>query len=117
MVFAIAGRRIDAPDSDTPRFPLRNVGLVSKRVRALLEARKPTALVSSAACGADLIALEQASELGIKYRVILPFDPDRFRITSVVDRPGDWGPVYDRLINKITSSEDLIVSPSKGASP
>jgi hypothetical protein len=119
MVFAIAGRRIDAPDSDTPRFPLRNVGLVSKRVRALLEARKPTALVSSAACGADLIALEQASELGIKYRVILPFDPDRFRITSVVDRPGDWGPVYDRLINKITSSEDLIVSPAsaQGASP
>jgi hypothetical protein len=110
MVFAIAGRRIDALDTDSPRFPLRNVGLVRQRIRVLLEARKPAALVSSAACGADLIALEQASALGIRYRVILPFDPDRFRATSVVDRPGDWGPLYDRLMNSIASSGDLIVS-------
>jgi hypothetical protein len=119
MVFAVAGRRIDAPDADTPRFPLQNVGLVRQRIRALFEARKPIAVVSSAACGADLIALEQASVLGINYRVILPFDPARFRATSVADRPGDWGPLYDRLINEIASPEDLILSPAsaKGASP
>jgi hypothetical protein len=111
MVFAVAGRRIDAPDTDTPRFPLRNAGLVRQRIRALLEARRPCAVVSSAACGADLIVLEQASALGIHYRVILPSDPDHFRATSVTDRPGDWGPLYDRLMHDIASSEDLVLLP------
>jgi hypothetical protein len=119
MVIAIAGRRIDAPDNDTPCFPLRNVALVEQRISTLFELRKPTFLVSSAACGADLIALEQAHALGINCRVILPFDPDRFRRTSVVDRPGDWGMLYDRLIGKIASSGNLIISSTSGgeASP
>jgi len=98
MVFAIAGRRIDAPVAARPRFPLRNIDLVRQRVRGLFESRKPAAIVTSAACGADLIVLEQAQLLGIECRVILPFDPARFRVTSVADRPGNWGLLYDRLI-------------------
>jgi hypothetical protein len=112
MVLAVAGRRIDAPDAETRRFPLRNVALVRERIRALFEARKPAALVSSAACGADLLALEQASALGIRYRVILPFERERFRCTSVTDRPGDWAPLYDRLLDDIAPSQDLILSPA-----
>jgi hypothetical protein len=36
------------------------------------------ALVCSAACGADLIALEEAERLGIRRCSVLPFSPDRF---------------------------------------
>jgi len=111
MVVAVAGRRIDGPDAEFPRFPLRNVAVVGKRIRSLLETHTAIALVSSAACGSDLIALGQASSMGIRCRVILPFDRVRFRATSVTDRPGDWGPVYDRLIDKVASSKDLIVCP------
>jgi hypothetical protein len=40
---------------------------------------------------------------------VLPFAPERFRITFVVDRPGDWGEVYDRVIADATG--DLAVVP------
>jgi hypothetical protein len=110
MVFAAAGRRIDAPGADLPSFPLSNVELVTQRVRSFLHDQRAKLIVTSAACGTDLILLDEAGRLGIRRRVILPFDRDRFRATSVTDRPGDWGPLYDRLINEITSANDVLVS-------
>ena len=58
-------------------------------------------LVSSAACGSDLLALKAAGDLGIRRRVILPFDQATFRDQSVVDRPGDWGPLFDRILSEV----------------
>ncbi len=66
-------------------------------------------LVCSAACGADLVALEQAERLGLRRCIVLPLAPARFRESSVVDRPGDWGPVYDRQIAAAAAAHDLIV--------
>jgi len=40
---------------------------------------------------------------------VLPFEPARFRAKSVVDRPGDWGPLFDRLIGKVDRRGDLVV--------
>ena len=97
-VMALAGRRIDAPETDPPRFPLKNVPMVRERLAALLAAEHAEALVCSAACGADLIALEEAERLGLRRRIVLPFPAKRFRETSVTDRPGEWGPLFDRLI-------------------
>jgi hypothetical protein len=57
-VIALAGRRIDAIDAKAARFPLQAVPLVRERVSDLLQREHAKALVSSAACGADLIALE-----------------------------------------------------------
>src|SRR5689334_3365039 len=54
MIVALAGRRVDKSDAQEPRFPLRNVDLVRTRTRELLRNKDATALVSSAACGADL---------------------------------------------------------------
>src|SRR5947209_320182 len=95
MVIALAGRRIDAPNAETPRFPLENREKVGNRIRDFLAEHGATALVCSAACGADLLALEAAEELGLRRRILLPFAPDRFRATSVTDRPGEWGPLFD----------------------
>ena len=36
-----------------------------------------------------LVALEQAKQLGVRRRIMQPFAPERFRETSVVDRPDD----------------------------
>ncbi len=107
MVIALAGRRIDPADAQNPSFPPASVDAVRSRLRELFEAQKATALVSSAACGADLLALEVAGALGLRRRVILPFSTSRFRETSVVDRPGDWGPLYDRVIADATLRLDL----------
>jgi hypothetical protein len=97
-VVAVAGRRIDPTGSMPPRFPLENVPLVRQRLAEVLAAEHTSALVCSAACGTDLIALEEAERLGLRRRIVLPFSPERFRATSVVDRPGNWGPVFDRLV-------------------
>lgn len=109
MILALAGRRVDAADASEERFPLRNVAQVSKAVAALLTQQSTTAVVSSAACGADLIALSEAGKLGLRRRVVLPVGRVEFRDGSVTDRPGDWGGLYDMITNDVASMGDLVV--------
>lgn len=114
MIIALAGRRIDVPDAETPGFPLAAVPVVRERVRKLLDEQQATVLVASAACGADLVALEEAGALGLRRRVLLPFAAERFRQTSVVDRPGDWGPIYDRVLAEVEERGDLLILDGSG---
>jgi hypothetical protein len=108
-VVAVAGRRIDAVDATTPAFPISALPVVRARLaQSLSEAAR---VVSSAACGTDLLALEIAKGMGLPRRIILPFDPAVFRETSVVDRPGPWGDVYDEQISDAVATGDLIVLP------
>ncbi len=117
MIFALAGRRIDLPDAGAARFPLRNVDLVRSRLRALFAPHRSATLVCSAACGADLLALETAGALGWKRLVILPFDRDRFRETSVTDRPGDWRELYDRMLDQAMAAGGLRIGPCPVGEP
>jgi hypothetical protein len=110
VVIALAGRRIDAPDAETRRFPLRNVPRVERQLRELFTREAASALVTSAACGADLVALTVAGTLGMSRRVVLPFGADEFRATSVTDRPGDWGPVYDRVLAEMNPNSVVTLS-------
>ncbi|HUC75280.1 MAG TPA: hypothetical protein VMS04_08320 [Vicinamibacterales bacterium] len=98
MVIALAGRRIDASEATDERFPLAHVPLVADRLRALFVETAAAIVVSSAACGADLIALDVAGELRLERRIVLPFEARRFKAESVTDRPGDWGPMFDRVL-------------------
>lgn len=109
MVIALAGRRVDAPGADTARFPAANVVAVRARIRELLMEQQAQALVCSAACGADLLALEAAAGLRIRRRIVLPYTRARFRETSVVDRPGDWGERFDAMVDAVEVSGDLVV--------
>lgn len=97
-VAVLAGRRPDATGQPVPRFPLVQVPAVKQELTHLLQTGEFTTLVCAAACGADLLGLEAAMGLGITAHIVLPFNPDLFRRTSVTDRPGDWGPRYDLLI-------------------
>jgi len=109
MIFAFAGRRIDAVNAEQPRFPLSKVSLVRSRVRTLLRTHATAAVVSSAACGADLIALTEARALRLRCKIVLPFSRDRFRTSSVTDRPGNWGAAYDQTMDDAEASGDVIV--------
>jgi hypothetical protein len=109
MILALAGRRVDAVDAKQQRFPAKNVDMVRERIRTLLQTQSAVALVGSAACGADLLALSEASKLGLRSKVVLPYGREKFRTTSVTDRQGDWGPLYDKLLNEVERSGDLIV--------
>ena len=72
-VVAFAGRRIDAEGAQAARFPFANVGAVRAAIGASLERIAPYLLIASAACGADLMALQAAASGHIRMRIVLPF--------------------------------------------
>jgi hypothetical protein len=109
MVIAFAGRRIDAEDAAEVRFPQDAEARVAKEIRTVLSDLRATVLVCAAACGADILALEGAAQLGIRRHVVLPFDRRTFRETSVVDRPGEWGDRYDSQMDEIERNGDEVV--------
>ncbi|HET7538243.1 MAG TPA: hypothetical protein VFK05_00175 [Polyangiaceae bacterium] len=108
LVVALAGRRIDAEGAEERRFPLENVASVKARLRLAFADAKVRALVCSAACGVDLVALEAAGELGIRRRIVLPTNRAAFRASSVVDRPGAWGELFDRVVAEVAAKQDLV---------
>jgi hypothetical protein len=108
VIVAFAGRRVDAAGAVPARFPPGNADPVAERVRRVLVDERATAVVSSGACGADLIAQQVAGALRLRRRIVLPFDRARFRKTSVIDRGGDWGAVYDRLLGELDVSGDVV---------
>jgi len=108
VIIAVAGRRIDAEDAKSARFPLKNVPLVQQRLDELFRREAATALVSSGACGADLAALTVAAARHMRRRIVLPFDRAQFRASSVTDRPGEWGPVYDQVLAELDRTGDIV---------
>ena len=114
MIAAVAGRRIDA-ESAQPAFPLDRVPRIQRVLVSELKRMGVNALVASAACGADLVALSAARDLGLRRRIVLPGpNLEQFRIESVTDRPGDWGPRFDALVAEADAAGDLIVLDTGG---
>jgi hypothetical protein len=103
------GRRVDAPDAKVARFPPQSVPEVRKKIRQVLENQKPVAIVSAAACGADLLLLDVAGEMHVPRYVLLPSEPEEFRVSSVTDRPGNWGELYSKALR--TSKVEVLKLP------
>jgi hypothetical protein len=108
-VICLAGRRIDEANTSPPRFPPDNADLVTGRLADLFRREAAVALVCSAACGVDILALEEAERQQIRFRIVLPFERQRFRLKSVTDRGGEWGPRFDHLADLASESGDLLV--------
>jgi hypothetical protein len=109
MIVALAGRRIDADGTKTVRFPLSNIDKIKEKLKTLFISLHPKALVCSGACGADLLGLEVAGELKINRRMVLPFEQSLFKSSSVIDRPGNWGDLFDRIFNEVNIEEKVLV--------
>lgn len=116
MIVAVAGRRIDAPGAQPPRFPLARRRPTQRRITVALQRLHTAVVVSSAACGADLLTLAAARALGLRRRIILPYREDWFLADSVTDRPGRWKALYCALIEEARASGDLIVLRGKRGS-
>lgn len=101
-VIVEAGRRVDATDANATRFPGQNVPEVRKKIRQVFTEQQPVATVSSAACGADLLLIDVAMEFCVTSHILLPTDPDKFRVSSVTDRPGNWSEIYSQALRKST---------------
>jgi hypothetical protein len=82
---------------------------VAARIAKRLRAWGAGVVVASGACGADLLGHQVARALGMRSRVVLPSEQARFRALSVVDRPGDWGPIFDDICCRARAAGDLVV--------
>jgi hypothetical protein len=108
MIIALAGRRVDAPAASEVRFPPQNADRVSRELSRLLDEHGVTALVSSAAAGADILALEAAGPR-VHRRIVLPFSAREFRKSSVIDRGEEWGVRYDKILDQLKGPGDIVV--------
>jgi len=108
-VIVEAGRRVDAADANVARFPPQNVLEVREKIWRVLKNQKPVATVSSAACGADLLLLDVARQMLVPRHIMLPSNPEEFRVTSVTDRPGNWGELYTEALR--TSAVEVLKLP------
>jgi hypothetical protein len=101
-VAAFAGHMIDAPHRSTPRFPAPLEPAVAAAIRDRLARMHRPILYTSPACGADLLAIEAALDLGAEVNVLLPFNRDDFVRTSVaVGGPG-WTERFDAALARAT---------------
>jgi hypothetical protein len=101
-VTAFAGHMIDAPDRSRLRFPAALEPAVAAAIRDRLARMHRPIVYTSAACGADLIAIEVALGLGAEVNVLLPFNRDDFVRTSVaVGGPG-WTQRFDIALSRAT---------------
>ena len=108
MIVAVAGRRIDTADAQTPRFPLARRQVVARRIESALRRLNATTVVSSAACGADLLTLAAARKLGLRRRIVLPYRRDWFVVDSVIDRPGRWRALYESVCDEAQATRSLV---------
>jgi hypothetical protein len=97
-VVVYSGHMIDRPDRTPPRFPAKIEGRVRELLREHLGRLAPVAAYGSAACGADILCLEIARELGCETHIILPFPAADFRQASVDFAGADWGERFERAI-------------------
>ncbi len=109
MVAVLAGRRVDAADAPVARFPMQNVKKVKEKLKQFFIANSIDYLICSGACGADLIALNVAGQLSIARKMVLPFDAETFRSSSVTDRPGNWGELFDIVHNELHKESNVII--------
>ena len=67
------------------------------RVAKLLDALRPSDVVSAAAAGADLIVLEEAIHRGIGTHVVLPIARDEFVSRTVIDAGSEWVTLFNSV--------------------
>ena len=91
-VAVFTGHMIDRPGRTPPRFPPRLEGAVRAAIRDRLDRSGVRIGYASAACGSDLLFLEEVIERGGEAHVVLPYHRDQFLADSVEIVPGaDWG--------------------------
>jgi hypothetical protein len=89
----------------------RDETLVRAALLPHLERHRGATLVCSAAAGADLVALDLASALGLPCRIVLPSDAAEFRRGSVEDRGERWVTLFRELVERALPERLVAIQP------
>ena len=101
-VLAFVGHMIDASDRSKPRFPAALAPAVDAAIRGRLARMHLPVVYASAACGADLMFVEAALDVGAEVNVVLPFDREDFIRTSVAPGGDGWVARFDHAFSRAT---------------
>lgn len=102
-VVACVGHLIDRPGRREPRFPPELATEVGRAIAARLDAVGAGIGFASAACGADLLALEALIARGAATHVVLPYERVEFARDSVhVAAGASWAERFDRAMAAAT---------------
>jgi hypothetical protein len=104
-----SGNRIDLADRPVARFPSSQEAVVRARIGRVLDALRPSDVVSAAAAGADLIVLEEAIGRGINTHVALPIELEEFVKQSVADAGPDWVSRFDAVLDYVSTHDGCSV--------
>lgn len=100
-IFVFSGHMIDMPGTVQQRFPVHCEAQVRQSIRQYLADADFCIAYCSAACGADIIFLEEVLEKGGEINIVLPFSTEVFKQKSVDLIAGsDWAERFDKVINK-----------------
>lgn len=97
------GHMLDKPGRDSERFPARVEPQVTAAIGAALAETDAGFGYCSAACGADILFIEQMQRRRAEVHVVLPFDRGDFLDTSVRFAGGDWPQRFERALGNATS--------------
>ncbi|HEV2046134.1 MAG TPA: TRAFs-binding domain-containing protein [Chthoniobacterales bacterium] len=111
-VIVFAGHMIDRPDRASPRFPGDLESAVAKEVREKIDTLQPGFGFSSAACGSDILFLEEMLDVDAEVSVVLPYEQEQFIRDSVDFIPNSsWRSRFDRVLERATRV--ITASPQK----
>ncbi len=98
-VILFAGHMLDRPGQPAKRFPRALEGAVRKEIAARLARFETGIAYASAACGSDILFLEEVIRLGGEINVVLPFEREQFLRESVgFIREGGWAARFERVL-------------------
>jgi class 3 adenylate cyclase len=102
-VIVFAGHMIDQPGRPQPRFPAALEQKVRQEIAVRLRRHGEKIGYSGAACGSDILFLEEMLEQKGEANITLPFPPKEFQAASVDIIPrATWGQRFHRVLKQAT---------------
>jgi len=101
-VAVFTGHMLDHPGRLPPRFPPQLEAAVAKAIRTELAASDVGIGYCSAACGADILFIEEMQRRGAEVHVTLPFNREDFLATSVAFAGPGWMRRFERALERAT---------------
>src|SRR5579863_544679 len=102
-VAVFTGHMLDRSGRSNPRFPSDLEAAVGASIRAQLKDGAIGIGYCSAACGADILFIEQMRKRGAEVHITLPFNRDDFVATSVAFAGTSWVRRFERALSSATS--------------
>lgn len=99
-VAAFVGHMIDRYDRVTPRFPFYIEDQIKNALASAIRTLNIKIGYTSVACGSDILFCEALIEAGGELNIILAFDKEEFRETSIRFAGKVWEERFHRLIEK-----------------